>query len=80
MTALFVFADPISPPVALVLFQIEYQKESKNLDPKLPLSVSMKELYQYFMTDAISRASQTMARCVKAFKTHVPPDNKNFKE
>ncbi|VDK27825.1 unnamed protein product [Taenia asiatica] len=44
------------------------------------MSVSMKELYQYFMTDAISRASQTMARCVKAFKTHVPPENENFKE
>ncbi|VDM15815.1 unnamed protein product [Hydatigera taeniaeformis] len=56
--------------VAAADAKLEYQKGLKNLDSKLPLSVSMKELYQYFMNDAISRASQTMSRCVKAFKTH----------
>ncbi|KAL5961603.1 NADH-ubiquinone oxidoreductase 75 kDa subunit mitochondrial, partial [Taenia solium] len=73
-------ADPACLTVAAADAKIEYLKESKNIDSKSPLSVSMKELYQYFMTDAISRASQTMARCVKAFKTHVPPENESFKE
>lgn len=31
-----------------------------------PLDVKFKELQDFFMTDAISRASPTMAKCVQA--------------
>ncbi|VDO00302.1 unnamed protein product [Rodentolepis nana] len=72
--------DSSSLKVAVNDVEAQYQNASKNLDTKMPLTVSMKELHQYFMTDAISRASQTMSRCVKAFKTHVPPENSNFNE
>jgi len=33
-----------------------------------PLSVEQKELEDFYMTDSISRASQTMAKCVSAVK------------
>ncbi|KAM7538342.1 hypothetical protein Aperf_G00000065485 [Anoplocephala perfoliata] len=74
------FIDPACLKIAAEDIKNRYLKESKNLDAKTPLTVSLKELHQYFMTDAISRASQTMSRCVKAFKSHIPPDNSNFKE
>lgn len=34
--------------------------------PKKALSAPIKKLADYYMTDAISRASPTMAQCVKA--------------
>ena len=33
-----------------------------------PLNVSLQNLEDFYMTDSISRASQTMARCVAAVK------------
>jgi len=33
-----------------------------------PLSVEQRELEEFYMTDSISRASQTMAKCVAAVK------------
>ena len=33
-----------------------------------PLNVNLQSLEDFYMTDSISRASQTMARCVAAVK------------
>lgn len=42
------------------------QKIKTQLDDCTPIDVKIKELQDYFMTDAISRASPTMAKCVQA--------------
>lgn len=47
------------------------QKLMKSTKTRLssePLDVELKELQQYYMTDSISRSSQTMAKCVAAVK------------
>ncbi|XP_060522824.1 NADH-ubiquinone oxidoreductase 75 kDa subunit, mitochondrial [Cylas formicarius] len=50
-----------------------YFKQAQDLSKKVkaqlnnsPLDVKLKELQDYFMTDSISRASPTMAKCVQA--------------
>ncbi|XP_018567499.1 NADH-ubiquinone oxidoreductase 75 kDa subunit, mitochondrial [Anoplophora glabripennis] len=42
------------------------QKIKTQLDNCTPIDVKLKELQDYFMTDSISRASPTMAKCVQA--------------
>ena len=44
------------------------EKTSKSLDAKAPLDVTTKLLEDFYMTDSISRASPTMAKCVTAVK------------
>ena len=44
-------------------------QSSKAQPPKKTLQPSILELKDFYMTDAISRASQTMAKCVNAVKT-----------
>ncbi|BHF63682.1 NADH dehydrogenase Fe-S protein subunit 1 ndufs1 [Sparganum proliferum] len=44
-----------------------FATDSTKLNTKKALSPTLKVLTDYFMTDCISRASQTMARCVKAY-------------
>jgi NADH dehydrogenase (ubiquinone) Fe-S protein 1 len=49
------------------------------MDPAAPdvvLTVPMKELKDFYMTDPITRASQTMAKCVQATQAVVA--DKNF--
>ncbi|EDQ89187.1 uncharacterized protein MONBRDRAFT_37042 [Monosiga brevicollis MX1] len=50
---------------------------TKQAVSKTPLTVEQKELRDFYMTDPISRASVTMAKCVKATQ-HVDAD-KNYK-
>lgn len=42
-----------------------FQMVKGNMDSK-PLDVKQKELEDFYMTDPISRASSTMAKCVQA--------------
>ncbi|KAJ8959614.1 hypothetical protein NQ318_021800 [Aromia moschata] len=42
------------------------KKTQAKLDSSAPIDVKIKELQDYFMTDSISRASPTMAKCVQA--------------
>ncbi|XP_072393947.1 NADH-ubiquinone oxidoreductase 75 kDa subunit, mitochondrial [Diabrotica undecimpunctata] len=42
------------------------KSSDKELDHNSPVDVKIKELKDYYMTDAISRASPTMAKCVQA--------------
>lgn len=44
------------------------KKSTKTRLSSEPLDVELKELQQYYMTDSISRSSQTMAKCVAAVK------------
>ncbi|KAK5641905.1 hypothetical protein RI129_010452 [Pyrocoelia pectoralis] len=44
------------------------QKESAAINTK-PIDVSQRSLEDFYMTDVISRASATMAKCVNAYKT-----------
>lgn len=44
-------------------------QSSKAQSLKQPLQPSILELKDFYMTDAISRASQTMAKCVNAVQT-----------
>lgn len=44
------------------------QQNNKNLNSNEPLRAKQTELSQFYMTDPISRASSTMAKCVKAFE------------
>lgn len=43
-------------------------KKAKELNAKAPLDVTVKLLEDFYMTDSISRASPTMAKCVTAVK------------
>ena len=45
---------------------IELSKEVNETLPSSPLEIKQKTLNQFFMTDVISRASPTMAKCVQA--------------
>ena len=40
----------------------------KSVDTSSPLDVPMKQLEDFYMTDSISRASPTMAKCIQAVK------------
>ncbi|KAB0792929.1 hypothetical protein PPYR_12549 [Photinus pyralis] len=55
-------ANYFSQALALAL------KESATVNKK-PISVTQKSLEDFYMTDVISRASATMAKCVTAYKT-----------
>lgn len=44
-----------------------FQEASSKLDSE-PLEVKYKDLEDYYMTDPISRASATMAKCVQAVR------------
>nr|CAI5827532.1 unnamed protein product [Callosobruchus analis] len=48
----------------------ELSKKAKVQLDSTPLDVKIKELQDYFMTDSISRASPTMAKCVQAALKH----------
>lgn len=50
--------------MAVLLFLL-FQKSETQLD-SAPIDVKIKELQDYYMTDSISRASPTMAKCVQA--------------
>ncbi|XP_033331196.2 NADH dehydrogenase (ubiquinone) 75 kDa subunit [Megalopta genalis] len=45
---------------------LELSKESKRSLSSEPIEIKQKTLDQFFMTDAVSRASPTMAKCVQA--------------
>lgn len=49
----------------VILFAIMLQNVTQQLSQS-PLSVKQKELEDFFMTDTISRASPTMAKCIQA--------------
>ncbi|KAL3320649.1 NADH dehydrogenase Fe-S protein subunit 1 ndufs1 [Cichlidogyrus casuarinus] len=46
----------------------EQTLNSNKLDASAPLTVKMSQLEDYYMTDSISRASKTMAQCVRAVR------------
>ena len=56
----------IEPSLSLFFLQLQ---SSKAQSLKQPLQPSILELKDFYMTDAISRASQTMAKCVNAVQT-----------
>ena len=51
------------------MFQLPlpFQTSKVQMSPE-PLSVEQNKLEDFYMTDSISRASQTMAKCVSAVK------------
>ena len=49
---------------------VNNKQTADDVNVKEPLDVSKKILEDYYMTDSISRASPTMAKCVSAVKHH----------
>ncbi|KAA0184254.1 NADH-ubiquinone oxidoreductase 75 kDa subunit mitochondrial [Fasciolopsis buskii] len=47
---------------------LKANRNSATMNTNQPISLSLLTLSDYYMTDCISRASQTMAKCVKAVK------------
>ena len=45
-----------------------YLQQSKSGAQSEPISVKLCDLEDFYMTDSISRASQTMAKCVSAVR------------
>lgn len=45
--------------------------EQTKIDLNRKIKVSQHTLTDYYITDCISRASQTMAKCVKAYKDYL---------
>jgi NADH dehydrogenase (ubiquinone) Fe-S protein 1 len=51
--------------LGIILFATVLQNVMQQLSQS-PLNVKQKELEDFFMTDTISRASPTMAKCIQA--------------
>lgn len=52
------------------------QDVKQQLSVSVPFSPPIRELQDFYMTDSISRSSQTMARCVRAVTDHSKQQNK----